>query len=156
MSPVFYTAQMSLYQTPGRRPPPFTGRFVSTVTRGWVGASNERAPFRFHDAVVGFVDRCLSRTRNLAASNKRLAEFFSGRSWPKIDPGTIFFGFFKNFKLFFGKIYAHSEWYRSLLASIFEILNFLWKPRFHCHRSYSFCFCFFFSFCSWTWRRRRG
>ena len=42
---------------------------MNTVTRGWVGAPNERAPFRFHGAVVGFVDRCLSRTRNLAASN---------------------------------------------------------------------------------------
>ena len=40
-----------------------------TLTRGWVGDPNERAPFRFHDAVVGFVDRCMSRTRNVAASN---------------------------------------------------------------------------------------
>ena len=45
------------------------GRFVNTVTRGWVGALNERAPFRFHGVVVGFVDRCLCRTRNLATSN---------------------------------------------------------------------------------------
>ena len=69
------SAQMRLYQTSGRRPPPITSRFANTVTRGWVGAPNERAPFRFHGAVVGFVDRCLSRTRNLAASNKHLAEF---------------------------------------------------------------------------------
>ena len=55
--------------TPGRRPPRITGRSVNTVTRGWVGAPNERAPFRFHGAVVVFVNRCLSRTRNLAASN---------------------------------------------------------------------------------------
>ena len=75
------SAQMSLYQTPGRRPPPITSRFVNTVTRGWVGAPEGRAPFRFHGAVVGFVDQCLSRTRNLAASNKHLAEFFSG--WPR-------------------------------------------------------------------------
>ena len=51
---------MCLYQTPGRRPPRITGRVVNTVTRGWVEAPNERAPFRFHGAVVGFVDRCLS------------------------------------------------------------------------------------------------
>ena len=79
LSPVFYqvhsSAQMCLYQTPGRRPPRITGRFVNTVIRGWVGAPNERAPFRFHGAVVVFVDRCLSRTRNLAASNYPLAEF---------------------------------------------------------------------------------
>ena len=92
---------MCLYQMPGRRPPRVTGRFVNTVTRGWVGAPNERAPFRFHGAVVGFVARCLSRTRNLAASNKHLAEFFPGRSWPKIGPGNIFSGFLKSLKLFF-------------------------------------------------------
>ena len=78
-----------------------TGRFVNTVTRGWVGAPNERSPFRFHGADVGFVDRCLSRTRNLAASNKHLAEFFSGRSWPKIGPGIFFFGVFEKFETFF-------------------------------------------------------
>ena len=95
---------MCLYQTPGRRPPRITaGRFVNKVTRGWVGAPNERAPFRFHGAVVDFVDRRLSRTRNLAASNKHLAEFFSGRSWPEIDPGMIFFGVFENFETFFSK-----------------------------------------------------
>ena len=57
-----------LYQTPGRRPTRFTGRVVSTVTREWVRAPNERPPLRIHDAVVGFVDRYLSRTHNLAAS----------------------------------------------------------------------------------------
>ena len=90
-----------LYQTPGRRPPRITGRFVNTVTRGCVGAPNERAPFRFHGAVVGFVDRCLSRTRNPVASNKHLAEFSSGRSWPKIGPGIICFGVFESLKRFF-------------------------------------------------------
>ena len=115
---------MCLYQTPGRRPPPITGRFINTVTRGWVGSPNERAPFRFHGAVLGFVDRCLSRTRNLAASSEHLAEFFSGRSWPKIRPGIIFFGGFEKFEAFFSKICAHSEWYRNLLAGIFEILTF--------------------------------
>ena len=95
------SAQMCLYHTPGRRPPPVTGRFVNTVTRGWVGAPNERTPFRFHGAVFGFVDRCLSRTRNLAASSKDLAEFFSGRSWAKIGPGIIFFGVFEKFQTFF-------------------------------------------------------
>ena len=80
------SAQTCLYQKPGRRPPPITRRFVNTVTREWVGAPNGRAPLRFHGAVVVFVARCLSRTRNLAASNKDLAEFFSSRSWPKIGP----------------------------------------------------------------------
>ena len=118
---------MCLYQTPGRRPPPITGRSVNTVTRGWVGAPDGRAPFRFHGAVVWF---CRSMSvQNLAASNKHLAEFFSGRSWPKIvlpkiGPGIIFFGVFKKFETFFSKICAHSERYRNLLAGIFEILTF--------------------------------
>ena len=115
------SAQMCLYQTPGRRPPPITGRFVNTVTRGWVGAPNERTPFRFHGAVVGFVDRCLSRTRNLAASNKHLVAFFSGRSWPKIGAGTIFFGVLIFLKHFFLRLVLLSERYRNLLAGIFEI-----------------------------------
>ena len=118
------SAQLCLYQTPGRRPPRITGRFANTVTRGWVGAPNGRAPFRFHGAVVGFVDPCLSRTRNLAASSKHLAEFFSDRSWPKIGSGIIFFGVFEKFETFFSKICAHSERYRNLLAGIFEIPTF--------------------------------
>ena len=126
LSPVFYTAAAKCVciRRLGRRPPPITGRFVNTVTRGWVGAPNGRAPFRFHGAVVGFVDRCLSSTRNLTASNKHLAEFFSGRSWPKIGPGIVFSGVFEKFETFFSKIYAHSEQYRYLLAGIFEILTF--------------------------------
>ena len=99
---------MCLYQTPGRRPPPIAGLFVNTVIRGWVGAPNERTPFRFHGAVVVFVHRCLSRTRNLAASSKHLAEFFSGRSWPKIGPGIIFFGVFEKFETFFFEDYLCS------------------------------------------------
>ena len=95
-----------------------TGRFVNTVTRGWVGAPNERAPFRFYGTFVGFVDRCVSRTRNLAASNKHLAEFFSGLSWPKIGPGIIYFGVFEKFGTFFSKICAHSERYKNLLAGL--------------------------------------
>ena len=97
---------------------------MNTENRGWVGDPNERAPFRFHGAVVGLVDRCLSRTRNLAASNKHLAEFFSDRSWPKIGPGIFFFGVFERFETFFSKICSHSERYRNLLAGIFEILTF--------------------------------
>ena len=91
---VFYTLLIAAIfcETPGRRPPHITGRRVNTVTLEWVGAPNERALFRFLDAVVGFVDRCLSRTQNLVASNERLAEFLSGGSWPKICPGSIVTG----------------------------------------------------------------
>ena len=51
-------------------------------------------------------------------------ELFSGRSWPKIGPEIIFFGFFEKFETIFSKIGAHSERYRYLLAGIFEILTF--------------------------------
>ena len=117
------SAQMCLYQTPGRRPPPITGLFVNTVTRGWVGAPNGRAPFRFHGAVIVFVDRCLSRTRNLAASNKHLAGFLRP-ILAQDRPRNFFFGVFEKFEAFFSKICAHSERYRNLLAGIFEILTF--------------------------------
>ena len=50
-------------QTPGRRPPHIIGRRVNTVSLGWVGAPNKRAPFRLHDAVIGFVDQCMTRSR---------------------------------------------------------------------------------------------
>ena len=54
---------MFFSQTPGRRPPRITGRRVNTVSLGWVGARNERAPFRVHDAVICLVDQCLARYR---------------------------------------------------------------------------------------------
>ena len=53
-----------------------------------------------------------------------MAESFSGQSWPKIDPGIIFFGAFEKFETIFRRICAHSERYRNLLAGIFEILTF--------------------------------
>ena len=67
-----------------------------------VGAPNERTPFIIHDAVVGFVDRCLSRTRNLAASKQTPACVFlkpilgqhlpqKGFSWAFLGFGTFRF-----------------------------------------------------------------
>ena len=98
------SAQMCLYQTPGRRPPPITRRFVNTVTRGWVGAPNGRAPFRFHGAVVDFVARCLSRTRNLAASNKHLVEFSQADLGPRSAQEYFWGGVLKSLKLFFRRL----------------------------------------------------
>ena len=71
---------MCLYQTPARRPPRITGRFMNTVTRGWVGAPNECAPFRFHGAVVVFVDVC----RGLGISPLRVNIWLS---FSQADPG---------------------------------------------------------------------
>ena len=92
---------MCLYLTPGRRPPPITGRFVNNVTIGWVGAPSERAPFRFHGAVVGFVDRCLFRTRNLAALNKYLAVFSKADLDLRSAQELFFSGFLNSLKVFF-------------------------------------------------------
>ena len=132
-SPVFYTAAPKCACI--RRLADahhLTGRFVKTVTRGWVGATNERAPFRFHGAVVGFVDRCLSRTRNLAASNKHLAELFSGRSWPKIGPGIIFFGVFEKFETFFRRFVLMASgtdiFWRDLIQTFYGNIAFPLPP----------------------------
>ena len=75
--PVFLhsSAQMFLYQAPGcfvsdawLAPATYHRSFCEHCDEGWVGAPNDHAPFRFHGEVVVLVDRCLSRTRNLAAS----------------------------------------------------------------------------------------
>ena len=88
------SAQTCLYQTPGRRPPRITGSFVKTATRGWVEAPNERAPNSLHGAVVSFVDRCLSRTRNLAASNFNFWLSFSRADLGPTSAQDYFFLFF--------------------------------------------------------------
>ena len=107
---------------------------VRKLTSGCVGAPFERAPFRFTTAVVGLVDRCLSRIRTLAASKNHLAEFFSGRCWPKICPGIIVSLVFESFA-FLLKICAHCERYLNRMAGIFEIVTVFATSRFHFHRS---------------------
>ena len=54
---------MFFSQTLGRRLAHITGLRVNSVTLGWVGAPNERAPLRVHDAIAVFAARCLTRTR---------------------------------------------------------------------------------------------
>ena len=48
--------QMCFSQKPDRRPPQITGRRMSVLHQGGVGAPNELATFRVHDAVVDFVE----------------------------------------------------------------------------------------------------
>ena len=76
------SGQVVFHRTHGRGPPHITGRRVDTVTRGWVGAPNERTPFRFSDAVVVFVDRCLSKD-----SESRHFELNISLSFFQADPG---------------------------------------------------------------------
>ena len=93
---------MFFYHTPGQLPPHDTGHGVKTVTLGWVGAPNERTPFRIHDAVEGCVDRSLSRTRNLATSNQNIRLSFSQADLgPTSAPDLLFSGFPKSLELLF-------------------------------------------------------
>ena len=101
-SPVFYTSAPKytcIRRLAGARHVSWS--FCEHCDQGVGRSPNERAPFRFHGAVVGFVDRCVSRTRNLAASNEHNVVFFSSRSWPKICPGIISFGVCEEFETFF-------------------------------------------------------
>ena len=95
------SAQKCFYQTPGRRPPRITGRFVNTVTRGWVGAPNERAPPDFMaQSLVFSIDVC----RGLGISPLRTniwLSFSQADLGPRSAPELLGFFFFSSFKLFF-------------------------------------------------------
>ena len=56
---VFYTtvAKCIFKQNHGWPRPQTTGRSVNFVRQRWVGAPNELAAFKFHDAVVDIVER---------------------------------------------------------------------------------------------------
>ena len=115
---------MCLYQTPGRRPPLITGRFVNTVTRGWFGAPNERTRSDFiAQSLVLSIDVC----PGLGISplpTKIWLSFSPADLGPRSVQIFFFFGVFENFETFFSKTWAHSERYRFFLAGIFEILTF--------------------------------
>ena len=53
---------MFFSQTPGRPPSHITGRHVNTVSLRSVGARSQHTPFGVRDAVIGFVDQCLTRS----------------------------------------------------------------------------------------------
>ena len=71
---VHSSAQMCSHQTPGRRPPPINGRFVNTVTRGWVGAPNERATVQ-----ISWRSRWFCRSISAEDSESRPFELTFGR-----------------------------------------------------------------------------
>ena len=102
---------MFFYHAPAQRPPHATGHCVDTVTLGGVGAPNERTPFRIHGAVVGFVDRCLSRTRNLAAFEPSIRLSFSQADLlaQHRAQNLFFFGLFQKFGSFRLKKRVHSK-----------------------------------------------
>ena len=96
------SAQMCLYQTSGQRPAPITGRFVNTVTRGWVEAPNERAPrsdFMTQSLVLS-IDVCPGLGISRLQQTFRLS--FSQADLGPRSAQELFFSFFlKSLKLFF-------------------------------------------------------
>ena len=91
------SAQMCL---PGRRPPPITGRFVNTVTRGWVGAPNEppRSDFMAWSLVLS-IDVCAGLGISPLRTNIWL--LFSGDLSPRSSQELFFSRFLKSLKLIF-------------------------------------------------------
>ena len=51
------SGQLFFSRASGKRLPHIAGLRVNSVIPGWVGAPNERALFRFHDAIAVFADR---------------------------------------------------------------------------------------------------
>ena len=120
---------MVLYQMPGRRPPPITGCFVNTVTGGWVGAPNERTPFRFHGAVVGLsIDVC----RGLGISPLRTNIWLSVSQadlGPRSAQELFFSWFLKSSKFFFRRFVLLARGTEIFWRVSLKILTFLWKHR---------------------------
>ena len=116
------SAQMCLYQTPGRRPPPITGRFVNTVTRGWVEplTSAPRSDFMAQSLFLS-IDVCPGLGISPLQTSIWLS--FSQADLGPRSAQECFFRGFEKFETFFSKICAHSERYRNTLAGIFEILT---------------------------------
>ena len=95
------SAQMSLYQTPRRRPPPITGRFVNTVTRGWVGARTgaPRSDFMAQSLILS-IDVCPGLGISPLRTNIWLS-FSQADLGPRSAQEFFFSGFLKSLKLFF-------------------------------------------------------
>ena len=94
LSSVLYTPAVKCFsQTPGRRPPYITGLRVKSVTLGWVGAPDEHAPLRVHDAIAVFAARCLTRTRiadqGLGGVHEHCAEFARAIKFRVSCPGEF-------------------------------------------------------------------
>ena len=98
-----------------------------------------RTPQRARPVQISWRSRWFCRSMSVQDSESRrfeqhLAEFFSSRSWPKVQE-LFFSGFLKSLKLFFRRfvlIASGTEifWWVSLKIELF-----LATSRFHCHRS---------------------
>ena len=115
---------MCLYQTPVRRPPPITGRFVNTVTRRWVGAPNERARSDFMaQSLVLSIDVCPGLGISPLRTNIWL-RFSQADLGPRSAQELFFSGFLKSLKLFFRRFVLIASGTEIFLAGIFEIRPF--------------------------------
>ena len=116
---------MCLYQTPGRRPPPITGRFVNT--HGPKGGSEPltsapRSDFTAQSLVLS-IDDCPGLGISPLRANIWLS-FSQADLGSRSAQDFFFFRGFEKFETIFSKICAHSERYRNLLAGVFEIPTF--------------------------------
>ena len=90
---VFYTpAAKCCYQTVGRHPPHMTGHLANIVTLYRVGRSPSRACL-VRGVIVILVDRCLSRSRNLAVPNEKYRQLFQADFLSQHPPRIFAFGF---------------------------------------------------------------
>ena len=110
-------------------PPHDTGHGVKTLTLGWVVAQTERTPFRIHDAVLNFVDRCLSRTRSLAASNQKSAWVFLKTMLAQHLPQICLFRAFSKLRNYFFFYVAHRKRVLFFFCCYFWNSNLLLKLR---------------------------
>ena len=104
-------AQMCLYQTPGRRPPPITGRFVNT------GGSEPLTGAPRSDFMAQSLDLSIDVCSGLGTSPLRTniwLSFSQADLGPRSAQELFFSGFLKSLKLFFRKF--------ALIASGTEIV----------------------------------
>ena len=127
---------MCFYQTPGRRPPPITGRFVNTVTRGWVGAPNGRAPFRFTaQSLVLSIDVCPGLGNSPLGTNIWLS-FSQADLGPRSAQELFFSGFLKSLKLFLRRFALIASGTAIFWRVSLKFQLFMETSRFHYHRSH--------------------
>ena len=126
-----FLSQISTHQLPnviltevGRRPPQITGRRVSAVHQGGVGAPNELAMFRVYNPVVDFIERSVWRTRIAPRLIEDLLEKFSGRCWLRSPREIVFFRNSGKFQQTILPNWVHRRPSRQSLARILGISKF--------------------------------
>ena len=116
---------MCLDQTPGRRPSHITGRFVNTVSRGWVGALKSAPPSDFMAQSLALSIEFCRGPRISPLEMNFCLRFLRPRSAQNV----FFFGVFETCDTFFSMVCAQSERYINLLSGVFEIRTYFWQHR---------------------------